>query len=82
MTTFLNVESVMKQQSQLGSAKTTKKSPIRYWVIAGGFGLSAVVVSAFAHLLIVSLQSQPDCVPHSKAGEVAPLNHTAAKSSC
>lgn len=44
--------------------------------------LFGFVVFAFAQLLMISVQSQPDCVPHSKAGDVVSENYTAAKSSC
>ena len=37
----------------------------------------AVVIGANAHLVRVAFESQPDCVPHLKAGTLG-----AAKSSC
>jgi hypothetical protein len=49
-------------------------------LVAGGLLL---VVGANAHLLYVALTSQPDCVPHARAGGAAtPGQFSVAKSAC
>lgn len=52
------------------------------WIILGLVGVSALLIGAFTHLLVVSFQSQPECVPHSKSGDVVRSGNIAAKSSC
>lgn len=53
------------------------------WTLAGiGVGIAAVLAVANAHLLYVSLASQPDCVPHLKAPDESGAALRAAKSSC
>ncbi len=41
-----------------------------------------IFLAANAHLLYVAIQSQPDCIAHAKAGQGAPGQFSAAKSSC
>ncbi len=61
------------------------KRPHSRWTIgllvAGGLLL---VVGANAHLLYVALASQPDCVPHARAGDsmAKPGQFSVAKSAC
>jgi len=59
-----------------------RSGSLRLSVYLGVAVLTAILIAAFVHLLLVSIQSQPDCVPHSKAGEASPAGSTAAKSSC
>jgi hypothetical protein len=53
---------------------------------AVSFLLAGVVIALFivanAHLIYVAFASQPDCLPHSKAGENHGASFSAAKSSC
>lgn len=49
------------------------------WLAAGVF--VALVLGANAHLAYVAFASQPNCVAHTKLGEVSTPD-TAAKSSC
>lgn len=71
-----------KMDGGFGTVSTTSPGRARLWILLGVTSVAAVVFSAFVHMLIVAVQSQPECVPHSKAGEVAPISNTAAKSSC
>jgi hypothetical protein len=50
-------------------------------LVGGGLLL---LVGANAHLLYVAVTSQPDCVPHARAGDSAakPGQFSAAKSAC
>ncbi len=50
-------------------------------LVAGGLLL---VAGANAHLLYVALTSQPDCVPHARAGDgtARPGQFSVAKSAC
>ena len=50
------------------------------WAI--GFGIVAVFAGANAHLVYVSLASQPDCVPHLKAPDGSGTQYRAAKPAC
>ena len=45
-------------------------------------GILAVFVAANAHLVYVSLASQPACVPHQKASDDSGATFRAAKSAC
>ena len=58
--------------------------PARVRLLVGlAIAAAAVLfVGANAHLLYVALASQPDCIPHAKAGEVIPGTFGAAKSAC
>ena len=47
-----------------------------------GVGILAVVTFANTHLVLVSLASQPDCVPHLKAPDEGGKSFRAAKSAC
>jgi hypothetical protein len=44
--------------------------------------LAAVLVAANAHLVAVSISSQPDCVPHLRAPVEGSAMYRAAMSSC
>ena len=52
-----------------------------FWL---GLGLSVLIlfVAANAHLIVVAVQSQPECVDHKKWSDDAPSEFHAAKSSC
>ena len=53
------------------------------WTLALiGVGIVAVFAAANAHLVYVSLASQPDCVPHLKAPDESGTALRAAKSAC
>lgn len=54
----------------------------RLWVAVGVVGVLSLLIVAFVDLLIVSVQSQPECVSHTRADDPNRSNHTAAKSSC
>lgn len=49
-----------------------------------GLALAGIagVVAANAHLVIVAVKSQPNCVPHHRELAEAPGEYRAAKSSC
>lgn len=48
-------------------------------LVVGGL---LVFLGANVHLLVVALQSQPECVAHAKVGDAAPGEYSAAKSAC
>ena len=54
----------------------------RMTLAAIGVGIVAVFVAANAHLVYVSIASQPACVPHMKAPDESGATLRAAKSSC
>lgn len=55
----------------------------RTLAIGGAVAAVLLVLLANAHLVYVSLQSQPDCVAHLKQGDSgAPGAYSAAGSSC
>ena len=54
----------------------------RRLVIGVAAGIVATVAAANAHLVYVSLASQPDCVPHLKSPDGSGSNFRAAKSAC
>ena len=68
---------VASRQSRASHSKRT-----RLCVILGAIGVLALLFAAFTHLLLVSFQSQPECVPHTRADDSKRLGYTAAKSSC
>ena len=53
------------------------------WTLAGiGVGIVVVFSAANAHLVYVSLASQPECVPHLKTADESDTALRAAKSAC
>ncbi len=53
------------------------------WTLAGiATAIFVVVAGANAHLVYVSLVSQPDCVPHLKEPDERGIAYRAAKSAC
>jgi hypothetical protein len=54
----------------------------RCTLIAIALGIAAVFTGANAHLVYVSLATQPDCVPHLKAPDGSGTAFRAAKPSC
>ncbi len=58
----------------------------RSWLLAGLIAAAGVllVLLANTHLVYVAVTSQPDCVPHLKAGAAAgdPGSFSAAKPAC
>ena len=53
------------------------------WTLAAiGLGIAGVFAAANAHLVYVSLVSQPECVPHLKAPDGSGTAFRAAKSAC
>jgi hypothetical protein len=69
----------------MNATQPALKRPRSRWTIgllaAGGLLL---VVGANAHLLYVAVTSQPDCVPHARAGDgtAKPERFNVAKSAC
>ncbi len=60
-----------------------KPSSGRIILFAGIFSAIVLVIGANAHLVYVSVTSQPECVPHTKAGQSAsPASFSAARSVC
>lgn len=59
---------------------------VRNWrllLFAGIFSAIMLVIGANAHLVYVSIMSQPECVPHKKGGQAAsPASFSAARSAC
>lgn len=71
----------MTEMTELTDTRAPVRSRTRIAVLATVIVAGAVFIAANAHLVIVSLASQPDCVPHVKtATEGAAFR--AAKSSC
>ena len=63
----------------------TTTGPRSFWTpraIAVALGVAALFVAANAHLIAVSLRSQPDCVPHLKTTAEGAAGFRAASSSC
>lgn len=57
----------------------------RFWTlrwVAIALGIAVLFVLANAHLVAVSLASQPDCVPHLKSTAEGAAGFRAATSSC
>ena len=50
--------------------------------VAIALAIVAVFAAANAHLVYVSLATQPDCVPHLKAPDGSGVNFRAAKPAC
>lgn len=54
----------------------------RITLVAIGLAIVATFTVANAHLVLVSLASQPDCVPHLKAPDGSGTAYRAARSAC
>lgn len=53
------------------------------WTLAGiALAIVAVMAVANAHLVYVSVATQPECVPHLKAPDESGTTYRAAKSAC
>ena len=53
------------------------------WTLAGiGLAIVALMAVANAHLVYVSLATQPECVPHLKTPDDSGAAFRAAKSAC
>jgi hypothetical protein len=50
--------------------------------IAVALGVAVLFVVANAHLVAVSLESQPDCMPHLKTTGESAVGYRAASSAC
>lgn len=74
-----DIENVKAESTPLRSSSNNN---VRLLVTVGVLGVLGFFFIAFSHLLIVSVQSQPDCVPHTRADDPARTSYTAAKSSC
>ncbi len=70
------------------AAQTSKRlshvtsSPTWLAVLLGAALLFALFIYASVDLIIVALESQPDCIAHERVGERLSSTTTAAKSSC
>lgn len=54
----------------------------RWTLIGVGVGIVALMAVANAHLVYVSLATQPACVPHLKVPDAGGATYRAAKSAC
>jgi anti-sigma-K factor RskA len=53
------------------------------WTLAGiALAIVALVAVANAHLVYVSIATEPECVPHLKAPDASRVAFRAAKSAC
>lgn len=66
--------------SDAGASRLSRRG--RWTIGLIGAGIISVFAVANAHLVYVSLASQPACVPHLKAAEDGAGTFRAAKSAC
>jgi len=61
--------------------KAVRRKTVIWLLVAAGL---AVFVGANAHLVYVAASSQPDCIPHARAGDATAggAQFSAARSSC